>query len=124
MTVGTVTANRKADRPPVGSSCSCVESMTAPVEALDVSMRGACPVTVTVSWSVPTSSVMSSVTNCCAPIRTPRLSYALNPVNVALTVAETAYFMEKGEIRFHGPTQELLSRPDILRSVFLEGAAR
>ena len=25
-------------------------------------------------------------------------------VNVALTVAETAYFMEKGEIRFHGPT--------------------
>ena len=29
-------------------------------------------------------------------------------VNVALTVAETAYFMEKGEIRFHGPTAELL----------------
>ncbi len=44
-------------------------------------------------------------------------------VNVALTVAETAYFMEKGEIRFHGPTAELLERPDILRSVFLEGAA-
>src|SRR5581483_6851923 len=44
-------------------------------------------------------------------------------VNVALTVAETAYFMEKGEIRFHGPTAELLDRPDILRSVFLEGAA-
>jgi ABC-type branched-subunit amino acid transport system ATPase component/ABC-type branched-subunit amino acid transport system permease subunit len=43
-------------------------------------------------------------------------------VNVALTVAETAYFMEKGEIRFHGPTTELLERPDILRSVFLEGA--
>jgi branched-chain amino acid transport system ATP-binding protein len=43
-------------------------------------------------------------------------------VNVALTVAETAYFMEKGEIRFHGPTAELLDRPDILRSVFLEGA--
>jgi branched-chain amino acid transport system ATP-binding protein len=31
--------------------------------------------------------------------------------------------MEKGEIRFHGPTQELLERPDVLRSVFLEGAA-
>ena len=30
--------------------------------------------------------------------------------------------MEKGEIRFHGPTAELLERPDILRSVFLEGA--
>lgn len=44
-------------------------------------------------------------------------------VNVALTVAETAYFMEKGEIRFTGPTTELLQRPDILRSVFLEGAA-
>jgi ABC-type branched-subunit amino acid transport system ATPase component/sugar phosphate permease len=44
-------------------------------------------------------------------------------VNVALTVADTAYFMEKGEIRFHGPTAELLERPDILRSVFLEGAA-
>jgi ABC-type branched-subunit amino acid transport system ATPase component/predicted MFS family arabinose efflux permease len=44
-------------------------------------------------------------------------------VNVALTVAETAYFMEKGEIRFHGDTAELLDRPDVLRSVFLEGAA-
>ena len=43
-------------------------------------------------------------------------------VNVALTVAETAYFMEKGQIRFHGPTAELLERPDVLRSVFLEGA--
>lgn len=43
-------------------------------------------------------------------------------VNVALTIAETAYFMEKGEIRFNGPTAELLDRPDVLRSVFLEGA--
>jgi branched-chain amino acid transport system ATP-binding protein len=43
-------------------------------------------------------------------------------VNIALTVATTAYFMEKGEIRFHGPTAELLDRPDVLRSVFLEGA--
>jgi ABC-type branched-subunit amino acid transport system ATPase component/predicted MFS family arabinose efflux permease len=42
-------------------------------------------------------------------------------VNLALTIAETAYFMEKGEIRFHGPTAELLARPDLLRSVFLEG---
>jgi branched-chain amino acid transport system ATP-binding protein len=45
-------------------------------------------------------------------------------VNVALTVAETAYFMEKGEIRFSGATSELLGRPDLLRSVFLEGAGR
>ncbi|CAN5717091.1 hypothetical protein BH10ACT1_BH10ACT1_05810 [soil metagenome] len=43
-------------------------------------------------------------------------------VNVALTLAETAFFMEKGQIRFHGPTAELLERPDVLRSVFLEGA--
>jgi branched-chain amino acid transport system ATP-binding protein len=42
-------------------------------------------------------------------------------VNLALTIAETAYFMEKGEIRFHGPTAELLERPDVLRAVFLEG---
>ncbi len=44
-------------------------------------------------------------------------------VNLALTIAGTAYFMEKGEIKFHGPTAELLERPDILRSVFLEGAS-
>ena len=44
-------------------------------------------------------------------------------VNVALTVANRAYFMEKGEVRFSGPTEELLERGDILRSVFLEGAA-
>jgi branched-chain amino acid transport system ATP-binding protein len=44
-------------------------------------------------------------------------------VNVALSVADTAYFMEKGEIRFHGRTVDLLDRPEVLRSVFLEGAA-
>jgi branched-chain amino acid transport system ATP-binding protein len=44
-------------------------------------------------------------------------------VNVALTVADRAYFMEKGEIRFEGPTSELLERPDLLRSVFLRAAA-
>ena len=42
-------------------------------------------------------------------------------VNVALTVAERAVFMEKGEVRFSGPTAELLQRGDILRSVFLSG---
>ncbi|MHB8467681.1 MAG: ABC transporter ATP-binding protein, partial [Acidimicrobiales bacterium] len=45
-------------------------------------------------------------------------------VNVALTIAHRAYFMEKGEVRFSGPTGELLERGDILRSVFLEGAAK
>src|SRR5439155_20178855 len=44
-------------------------------------------------------------------------------INVALTVAERAYFMEKGEVRFEGATSELLERDDIVRSVFLEGAA-
>jgi branched-chain amino acid transport system ATP-binding protein len=43
-------------------------------------------------------------------------------VNVALTVAERAYFMERGTIMFDGPTKELLDRPDLLRSVFLSAA--
>ncbi|HVL33380.1 MAG TPA: MFS transporter [Actinomycetota bacterium] len=42
-------------------------------------------------------------------------------VNVALTVAKRAVFMEKGEVRFDGPTDELLGRPDIMRAVFLKG---
>jgi ABC-type branched-subunit amino acid transport system ATPase component/ABC-type branched-subunit amino acid transport system permease subunit len=45
-------------------------------------------------------------------------------VNVALTVADRAYFMEKGEVRYSGPTADLLERGDILRSVFLEGTAQ
>jgi branched-chain amino acid transport system ATP-binding protein len=45
-------------------------------------------------------------------------------LNVALTLAETAVFMEKGQVRFVGPARELLERPDLARSVFLEGAAR
>jgi branched-chain amino acid transport system ATP-binding protein len=44
-------------------------------------------------------------------------------VNLALTVADRAYFMEKGEIRFEGPAADLLDRPDLLRSVFLTEAA-
>ena len=43
-------------------------------------------------------------------------------VNIALTLADRAYFMEKGEVRFSGPTTDLLGRSDLLRSVFLEGA--
>ncbi|MBA3652854.1 MAG: MFS transporter [Actinobacteria bacterium] len=45
-------------------------------------------------------------------------------VNVALTLAKRAVFLEKGEIRFSGPTADLLKRPDVLRAVFLEGVAR
>ena len=43
-------------------------------------------------------------------------------INVALTLARRAVFMEKGTVRFTGPTQDLLERPDLLRSVFIEGA--
>ena len=43
-------------------------------------------------------------------------------VNLALSVASTAYFMERGQIRFGGPAADLLARDDLLRSVFLEGA--
>jgi ABC-type branched-subunit amino acid transport system ATPase component len=45
-------------------------------------------------------------------------------VNLALELVERAYFMEKGAIRFSGSAQELLTRGDLLRSVFLEGAAQ
>ena len=44
-------------------------------------------------------------------------------VNVALTLAERAVFLEKGEVRFSGPTAELLERTDVLRAVYLQGAA-
>ncbi len=43
-------------------------------------------------------------------------------VNVALALADRAAFMEKGQVRFEGSTRELLDRPDLLRSVFIEGA--
>jgi branched-chain amino acid transport system ATP-binding protein len=42
-------------------------------------------------------------------------------VNVALTIAERAIFMEKGEVKFVGRTRDLLSRPDILRAVYVKG---
>jgi branched-chain amino acid transport system ATP-binding protein len=44
-------------------------------------------------------------------------------VNVALELAERAVFLEKGQVRFSGRTAELLERPDVLRSVFIAGAA-
>jgi branched-chain amino acid transport system ATP-binding protein len=43
-------------------------------------------------------------------------------VNTALRLADRAVFMEKGEVRFSGPTADLLERPDILRAVFLQGS--
>jgi ABC-type branched-subunit amino acid transport system ATPase component len=44
-------------------------------------------------------------------------------VNVALSLVNHAYFMEKGEIRFDGRATDLIDRPDLLRSIFLEGAS-
>jgi ABC-type branched-subunit amino acid transport system ATPase component len=43
-------------------------------------------------------------------------------VNVALSIADRAYFLEKGTVRFEGGA-ELLDRHDLLRSVFLGGHA-
>jgi branched-chain amino acid transport system ATP-binding protein len=39
-------------------------------------------------------------------------------LNVALGLAQWAYFMEKGEVRFSGPTSALVERGDLARSVF------
>ncbi len=41
-------------------------------------------------------------------------------VNVALTVCDRAVFLERGRVRFDGPTTDLLERPDLLRAVFLD----
>jgi ABC-type branched-subunit amino acid transport system ATPase component/predicted MFS family arabinose efflux permease len=40
-------------------------------------------------------------------------------LNVALSVADRAIFLEKGQIRFEGPAQELAERDDLARAVFL-----
>jgi ABC-type branched-subunit amino acid transport system ATPase component len=40
-------------------------------------------------------------------------------LNVALSVADRAIFLEKGQIRFEGPASELLERADLARAVFL-----
>jgi branched-chain amino acid transport system ATP-binding protein len=40
-------------------------------------------------------------------------------VNVALTIAKRAVFMDQGAIEFDGPVEDLLSRPDLVRAVFL-----
>jgi ABC-type branched-subunit amino acid transport system ATPase component/sugar phosphate permease len=44
-------------------------------------------------------------------------------VNRAMSLAERCFFMERGELRFSGPTAELLQRDDLLRPVFLGSAA-
>ena len=39
--------------------------------------------------------------------------------NLALSITDHAYFLEKGQIRFDGTSSDLLARDDLLRSVFL-----
>jgi ABC-type branched-subunit amino acid transport system ATPase component/MFS family permease len=45
-------------------------------------------------------------------------------VNIALSLVNHAYFMEKGAVRFDGKAADLLKRGDLLRSVFLQGAGK
>lgn len=39
--------------------------------------------------------------------------------NLALTITDHSFFIEKGQVRFDGSSAELLNRDDLLRSVFL-----
>ncbi len=43
--------------------------------------------------------------------------------NLALTITDHSYFIEKGQVRFDGLSSELLERDDLLRSVFLASSA-
>jgi ABC-type branched-subunit amino acid transport system ATPase component/ABC-type branched-subunit amino acid transport system permease subunit len=45
-------------------------------------------------------------------------------VNVATAISNRAIFMERGRIRFSGPTPDLSQQPELLRSVFLHAADR
>jgi ABC-type branched-subunit amino acid transport system ATPase component len=42
--------------------------------------------------------------------------------NLALSITDHAYFIEKGVMRFDGTSRDLLARDDLLRSVFLAAA--
>ena len=43
-------------------------------------------------------------------------------LDIALSLADRAIFMEKGQVRFDGPARELAERDDLARAVFLGGA--
>jgi len=45
-------------------------------------------------------------------------------VNIALSIADHAYCMEKGEIVYDGPAATLRDDPDLVRSVYLEGLTK
>ncbi len=40
-------------------------------------------------------------------------------LNIAAEICERSVFLEKGQVRFEGPTRQLLARDDIARAVFL-----
>ena len=42
-------------------------------------------------------------------------------VNVALAVADRAIYMERGQVKFSGPANELLDHEELLHAVFLSG---
>lgn len=42
-------------------------------------------------------------------------------VDLALDLADRAYFLERGQVRFEGPAPDLRGRSDLLRAVFLAG---
>jgi ABC-type branched-subunit amino acid transport system ATPase component len=44
-------------------------------------------------------------------------------VNRAMSLAERAFFLERGEVRFEGSITDLLRRNDLLRPVFLASAS-
>ncbi len=43
-------------------------------------------------------------------------------LNVAARVADRAIFLDRGRVMFDGPVEQLMARPDLVRSVFLGGA--
>jgi branched-chain amino acid transport system ATP-binding protein len=45
-------------------------------------------------------------------------------VNIALSIADYAYVMEKGEIGYQGPAVDLRARPELVRSAYLEGLSQ
>ena len=50
-------------------------------------------------------------------------SWSSSRPRFALGYTDRAYFMEKGEVRYSGPSAGLTERGDLLRSVFLAGAS-
>jgi ABC-type branched-subunit amino acid transport system ATPase component/ABC-type branched-subunit amino acid transport system permease subunit len=45
-------------------------------------------------------------------------------VNVATAISNRAIFLERGRVRFSGPTPDISKQPELLRSVFLHAAER